>query len=801
MKLENFIKDLIKQKKFNRKSLLILLFAILTIILILIIIPDPDKILYKRFGLIITDENGVVLRSYLNKEDSWCLVDFGEIPDNIAKSVIFSEDRWFYYHFGINPVALIRALLLNIKYKRVVSGGSTITMQVARIAGRNKRNVFYKFYEILQAIKLEILYSKNYILKLYLNYAPYGGNIYGYKSAALRYFGKNPENLSWAEAATLAVLPNAPGLVSPTKSNNILKAKRDALLHKLFSKKIIDSITLEMSLNEEIANLNIPFEIIAPQFCDYVKKRYTEKSNKDYGIVNTTLNAGIQKLVEDIVKANAKKNSLIGINNACAIVIDGQTTEVKAWVASQDFYDEENKGQVNGVIAPRSTGSVLKPFLYAMAIDRGILIPQTLISDIPSNFGSYSPSNSDGKFNGLVTAKEALTRSLNVPAVKILSKIGVDNFYRFLKRAGLKNLFRNSEEYGLPLILGGAEASLYEISGLYLGLARYGVFVEPKIIKEKNSNFKKNLSEKSARLISEGASYLILDVLKEVRRPNSEQLWEYFSSLNPIAWKTGTSYGYKDAWAIGVTPSYIVGVWCGNFDGTPNVLLSGSKVAGNLMLEIFRALESEGKNKAKNIWFSPPKNKLINIEICSKTGYSAGPFCMDKILAEFPISAVPLTVCPYHTVIYTTIDGRYEVCSSCWEPGKYEKKYILNWPAEIMQFLRDRRLLSEARPPHNPACPGIKKSDNVSIIYPLNGITIVIPKDFDGKYQKIAFSAASRKKEISIFWYLNGLYLGKTIGINNFEYLPEPGENILTIVDGESGDSVSVKFNVIYASN
>ncbi len=625
-------------------------------------------------------------------------------------------------------------------------------------------------------------------MKLYLNFAPYGGNIYGYKSASLRYFGKDPKNLTWAEAATIAVLPNTPGIISPMKETRTLENKRNKLLEKLYKRGIIDQTIFEMSLKEEIPSRNNTFETVAPQFCEYVKKN----SDIKYGIIKTTLNLDIQKLVERITQNHSLINSLIGINNASVVVIDVETSEVKAWIGSQDFYDIKNSGQVDGVISPRSTGSVLKPFLYALGIDRGMVLPDTLIPDIPTNFGSYSPLNSDGKFNGMVTVKDALTRALNVPAVRLLSKLGVDNFYRFLKNAGLKNLFRNSEEYGLTLILGGAEASLFEISSLYLGLARYGEFVTPKVIKDK-----KNKVGISKRLLSEGASFLVLEMLKEVNRPNDEQLWEEFSSLSPIAWKIGTSYGYKDAWAIGVSPSYVVGVWCGNFDGTPNVMLSGSRIAGSLMLDIFRGLP---KN-SKKVWFTHPYKKLTNIEICAKTGYTAGPFCSERKMVEAPVDMIPLPVCPYHTVIYTTLDGKYEVCSACWEPGKYTKKFILNFPAQISQFIRDNRLLNEFRPPHNPNCSGNKKTGNIDIIYPISGITIVVPRDFDGNYQKIIFKSATANKNTILFWYLNGVYITQTQGINNINYLPPQGENILTIVDGDSGETKAVRFNVIYASN
>jgi penicillin-binding protein 1C len=827
-------------KKVKNNFIFILLISILLLLFIFIIfIPSPVKPLLGRESLTIVSENGSLLRVYLNNEDSWCLKSTLLVPQKLKDAVILYEDKYFYYHFGVNPISLIRALIVNIKAKKVKLGGSTISMQVARISGRRSRNIPSKIVEIFQALKLELFHSKEYILKLYLDHAPYGGNIYGYRTASLRYFGKEPEYLSWAEAATLAVLPNSPSLISPLVSQDKLKSKRNELLLRLYEAKKLSYDNYQMALIEDVPMKNLSFQVVAPQFCDTVvknKKNY-KLNGSSKSIITTTLDIQIQQLVEGIIQNHTEIIHGSGISNISALVVDAQTGDIKAWIGSQDFSDDKNKGQINGVLAPRSTGSILKPFLYALAIDRGLLLPDTLLADIPTIFGSYSPSNASGTFSGLVTAKDALINSLNVPAVRVLSSFGVDEFYQFLKRAGLRHLFRSSIEYGLPLVLGGAEATLYEIAQLYYGLVNKGYFsqlnylLKDSVLNSKANNLKPDTDKKpnlnatqndklsptsknedkngykleketkvrikkGKKLISDGSCYLILDILKDLKRPDVDQLWEFFNSSKPVAWKTGTSYGYKDAWAVGANPSWIVAVWSGNFDGTPNVLLSGGKVSGPIMLDIINALPSKSSDR----WFKYPDNALVNLEVCSKTGYAVSSNCPEKKYVDAPVGMLPLQPCPYHKIIYTTLDGKYEVCSNCWKPGEYEKKYVLAWSPEISQYIRDTGLIEDQKPLHNPLCQGFSSTVNMQIIYPGNGLVIVVPKDLNGKYQKVIFQAAHQSRNTYIFWYLNGLYLGKTAGNNNIAFLPPEGENILTIVDQQTGKSISSKFIVIYSS-
>jgi penicillin-binding protein 1C len=494
----------------------------------------------------------------------------------------------------------------------------------------------------------------------------------------------------------------------------------------------------------------------------------------------------LQELVESIVSHHKEILQVSGINNISVIIVETETGKIRVWVGSQDFQDKKTQGEIDGVLSPRSTGSLLKPFLYSLSIDRGFILPDTILRDIPSTFGNYSPMNANGTFMGVVTAKQALINSLNVPSVRLLSMFGVDEFYDFLKKAGLNHLWRTSEDYGLPLILGGAEASPYEIATLYYGLANGGNFSEISWLESKKRVSGKNL-------ISKGSAYLILNVLRELKRPGLEELWNFFSSSKPIAWKTGTSYGYKDAWAAGVTPSWVVVVWSGNFDGTPNPLLSGAKVAGSIMIDIINALPIVSNKK----WFEYPKNDLVTIEVCAETGYAPGPNCPRKMV-EAPVNMIPLRLCPFHKVIYTTLDGKYSVCSSCWEPGNYVQKVMLIWPPDIAQYLRENGVLYSEPPPHKPECKSVN-SDQIEIIYPQNGNKIVIPRDFNGQYQKVVFRAATSSKKTSLYWYIDGELIGTTSGYHLLAFLPEPGVHKITIVEKESGQVSSVTFTSILA--
>ena len=725
-----------------------ILLSVLLILIIWIAFPLKKPIIPVDYSQTILAEDGQMLRVFLNKNEQWCLppVKFDSIPQKLKIAVFLYEDEYFRYHPGVNPVSVIRAIKQNIRSKRVVSGASTINMQVARMKFKNKRNYFSKLKEMLFAVKLNFHYSKNSILALYLNHAPFGGNIIGYKAASMRYFQKQPEKLSWAEAALLAVLPNAPGTISPSQNNALLKQKRNQLLKKLYRKKKISKPVYEMAIVEPIPQKVYPFGLLAP----HLTQQIHNTDNTD--IVKTTINYSFQQYFEFLCKQYACQMKQQGINNLSVIVVDNKKKSVVSYVGSQDYFDVASNGMVDGVHAPRSSGSILKPFLYALSIDEGLITPNTIIFDIPTYFDAFSPNNADEKFNGVVYAKDALRRSLNVPAVRLLNGYGLYQFYSFLKEAGITTLFRNADEYGLPLIIGGAETTPWDIAQLFCGLANSGNFC-PIYVEKKDSLV--TLNEK--KLISNGSSFLTMEMLNELKRPGAEYNWQKYRNTTNIAWKTGTSYGHKDAWAVGSTPAWTVVVWVGNFDGESNVLLNGMESAGPLFFEIFNYLPKD----ASSPWFKKRNSDFKTISLCAETGFVAGPDCPVKRYTNVPREMNALKTCPYHLKYEVDSAETKTVCSLCWSLGHHSKSYLV-YPPEVNYQLNLRGISYELPPDHNPACTGVHPAQNMAFIYPKDSSQIWLPRDFNGELQKVVFKVAHQKPSAKVYWYLDNEYLGAT---------------------------------------
>ena len=771
----------------NRKNIKVTfkkgIIGLLILFILYLIIPLPSPLFKTDYSRVVTDENGEYLRVFLNSNEQWIFPpsETDRIPEKLKIAVINYEDSYFKWHWGFNPVSIVRAAYQNISEGKIVSGASTITMQVARLMNPKPRTIINKILEILLAVKIEFHYSKDNILKAYLGHAPFGGNIRGYKAAALKYFQKSPKGLSWAEAAALAVLPNAPGLVTPFSRNKLLRQKRDKLLKKLYKHKIIDHSTYKLSLLEPIISKVYPFQITAPQFTE----RAINQNKKDF-LIKTTLNIELQQYLEFMVKQYSSELQRQGIKNCAAIVLETKTGKVKAYIGSQDYFDIKNQGMIDGIIANRSSGSVLKPFLYALSIDDGIVIPQTLIKDIPSYFNGYSPQNFDSEFSGIISSKEALIRSLNVPAVRLLNTYGIFKFYSFLKAAGLTTLFRSAEDYGLPLIIGGAEVNLFDMTMLFRGLANGGVFQKSYFI-EKDSL--KNRS-KTSQLISPGACYLTLKMLKDLRRPGTDNFWRRFQNQKPIAWKTGTSYGAKDAWAIGVSPKWTIGVWAGNFDAEPNSNLTGVGSAAPLLFEIFNYLTADEQNK----WFEKADIDFKSVTICKETGFLAGPYCDEKENVDVPFNMAPLKICPYHKNIFIDPKTGYEVCSYCWGKNHLEK-HVLVFPSDVNYYLRKRGQIVETIPPHNPKCTIQTDNNPIDILYPIEMTKILLPREFNGKQEKLIAKVAANRQNDKIFWYIDNTYLGTTQSRHEKSIALSKGWHHLSVID-EDGFSDKVRFFV-----
>ena len=729
------------------------------------------------YGKMIYDRNGKILRAFLNENEQWCFKSQNwQIPEKLQKAVLTFEDKYFYYHQGINPISICNALIRNIKAHKVVSGGSTITMQVCRISNPGNRTILRKFAESLQAVKLEIKYSKNQILSFYLNNAPYGGNIIGIRAASLKYFQREVEQLSWAEAALLAVLPNDPSQLAPGHNDSALTDKRNRLLKKLYQNHEIDEFTLQASLIEPIPQKVFLLPQFAPHFTNFVSNKFSEIE------YHTTLDLDIQQNIETITNSYIHNLNSKGIRNLSAVVTDNTSGNILAWIGSQNFWDKENSGNVDGVLANRSPGSTLKPFLYALSIDDGLITPRTKIQDVPTYFGTYAPKNADHSFNGWVSAHQALVRSLNIPAVRLLNLYGYQRFYHWLEDLDVSTLFRDPSDYGLTLIIGGCEMKMLEIAALYRTLANYGNYQPLRYLQ--NQEIKPPI-----QVISPGASWQILNILNDLARPGNEFYWHQYENQRKIAWKTGTSYGHRDAWAVGTNPQYTIAAWVGNFNGESNNALSGAASAAPLLFSIFNSLP----HTLSQNWFQMPQNEMAERFICKESGLAPSAYCpFDTILV--PRGAHPLKVCPYHQPFQVTSDENNTVCSLCWQGKEHHTQAYLLYPPQVKKYLLENGISCPEIPPHSPECPTSVKN-NLSIIYPNEGAHIFLPRDLNTRQQKLSPQISINNVDLKIYWYLDDEYMGMTDGRENITLLPRTGQHTLTIID-ETGNSATSTFQI-----
>ena len=720
---------------------------------------NTERIFEDRYSVSVLDNNGNIIGVYLNKDEQWHLKSIDKIPEKLKTAVMVFEDKNFYSHNGVDFSAVIRALKDNIFEKRK-TGASTITMQAVKMAQPKERSYFNKYLEIVHAFKLEKYYKKDEILKMYLNNAPYGGNIVGYKTASYMYFRKSPKELTWSEAALLAVLPNSPGLMNVEKNREKLIEKRNFLLKKLYEKNFINERQYRISLKEPVPDKRYSFPVLAPHL---VRRLVNE--NKDKKIIKSTIDSEIQKKTEKAVKDYSEFLKLSGINNTAVLIINNKNYEVTAYAGSQDFYDFENNGQVDGITAKRSPGSLLKPFLYAKVIDEGIAAPQSKIPDVPLYFSNFSPQNADKKYYGMVEMRDALIKSLNIPFVELLKDYGEDKFFYFLKDI-LNFEDRNPERYGLSLILGTKEFTMEEIGILYSGLANYGNF--------KNLKYTKESTEEERQLLTKGASYLTLTTMRELERPGMEK---FYREKNPVSWKTGTSHGRRDGWAAGITPEWTVVVWTGNFTGEGNPNLTGVYTGGNLLFNILKILPKTEKD------FIMPSD-LEKIEVDKETGYRLKYDVPYKEIF-YPKDAKPLKASPYYKKIFVNKNGE-EIDSRDESFNEREEKYILVYPLEVVNyFVRENLDVSNIFSEKTA-----KKT--IKFIYPKNNLKIIVPKDFDGEKSLIVKIANIKNQEL--YWYVNKEYAGKSREKErSFNF--KKGKYEITVVS-ESGETAKINFQV-----
>ncbi len=756
----------------------------------------PHILFNDPVSTIIEDRDGNLLGAKIADDGQWRFPGKEDVPEKFEKAVLTFEDNNFYYHAGFNPLSLYRAAFQDIRAGHIVSGGSTLTMQVIRLSRNDRpRNIYQKMVEIILATRLELTNSKKHILSLYASNAPYGGNVVGLDAASWRYFGRSCRQLSWAETATLAVLPNSPSLIHPGKNRELLVKKRDFLLKKLLLRKIIDTTTYEMALLEPLPDKPLPLPQIAPHLLSRV---YLSEKGKR---IITTINPGFQNKVNAIIDNHYKTLKYNKIYNAAAVIIEVETGNVLTYVGNTVSENNNINGHdVDIITSPRSTGSILKPFLYAAMLDEGKILPTSLVPDIPMQYGSFSPKNYNYSYDGAVPAKQALARSLNVPAVHMLKAYGVDRFHHLLKGLGISTIDYPADHYGLTLILGGAEANLWDLTAAYASLARILIHYSEDNIYYTNDFRKSDYHLESSQtkepivkinepgLLSAASIWFTFNAMVEVNRPESEANWKWFSSKEKIAWKTGTSFGNRDAWAIGITKKYVVGVWVGNASGEGRPGLTGIGSAAPVLFDIYNILPDAP-------WFSAPLDELRKVAICRKSGYKAGIYCTKKDSVYIPERGMRSPVCPYHQLVHLTRDRKYRVNSNCETTDAmiHESWFIL--PPVQEWYYKTKNPDYRVLPPYKPGC----NDETISImdmIYPKDYARIYIPVELEGNKGKVVFEVAHRKPNTEIYWHIDDRYVGMTKYIHQLELQPAIGKHILTLVD-ENGETLIRHFEII----
>ena len=918
------------RKIFRKKIVLKTIPALLPLSIILLFVlanwcfPLPKTRLHPPPSYVVLDRNGEWLRAFLADDNMWrfSLQQSGVssqqrgnhyktsllstdsqkpkadgsvgVSPLLHQAMLTAEDRWFYYHWGINPVSIVTALYDNIKSGEVVRGGSTITMQLARLMEPKARNIPNKLIEMFRALQLELTYSKSEILNFYFNMLPYGGNIVGTGAASRLYFNKPQHAISLGEAALLAAIPNAPERLRPDRFPENAKHARKKILNRLLACRQISEEEWREALREPIRTKRHALPFNAPHLSRLLVKgnRWNIETAAN-GRIYTTIDAKVQKTASRILNEylSASVAGVVGSQSHTAstgaiVVMDTQTRHVLAMVGSHDFFDQGASGQVNGTLAPRSPGSTLKPFVYALAIEQGLITPETLLFDVPVNYAGYEPVNYDGTYNGYVTVRDALAASLNVPAVNLSARLKDVTLHAFLKQAGISTL-SPKKKYGLSMVLGGCEVNLLELTTLYAGLANMGEFApyqivvssQPSAVSHQRSaisnqiedygltnslffdSFRKlkvsenHLAESrepraesysAQRLLREETSFIITEMLTASQLPvntvKNPEAFESTMTLPKIAWKTGTSYGHRDAWCIGYSPKLTVGVWLGNFDGKGVPMLSGADAATPILFALFSALTGQDTHR----WYTTPE-QLKTREVCALTGVLPSLHCPTRKTDVYIPGLSSVKTCTIHKRVYIDRVTGYSLCSHCrnlpsinlnylavksseallqapilspssitlrttalekkrdidWnevESGSTEMnvkttnelhrtarkfKIFEEWPAEAATWLAKNGFAVPVLPEHNPLCTGTIAGTAPVILSPTEDTVYYIRDGIPIENQKIQLSASTSNRTQQLFWFLDGELIFKGDAEQPYWLTPVKGEHVITCVDAE----------------
>lgn len=723
-----------------------------------------------EYSPVVSDSKGLVLHSYLTSTEKWRMkTEINEISPVLRQAIIHKEDKYFYYHPGINHLAIIRALARNVFYGKRTSGASTITMQVARAIEPKKRSYLNKWIEMFRAIQLEWHYSKNEILQLYLNLVPYGGNIEGVKAAALLYLDKNPDHLSLAEITALSVIPNRPSSLVPGKNNPSIIDERNKWLRRFAQEQVFPAKQVADALNEPFDAFRRP----APSFIPHLARRIRQSRTPT---VQTTIDLQMQTGVEKIVSDYARGAALQHIYNASVMVMDNLTGKVLAYCGSSDFSDSMHSGQVDGIVAIREPGSTLKPFVYALAIDKGLMSPKKIIADVPVHYEGYEPENFDKQFNGPVTMEYALEHSLNIPAVKTLRTIGQAELIDLLGQCNFTQVARDRRKLGLSVVLGGCGANLEQLTGIYSALARNGSWVKPSFIEGE--------TQPAKRILSTASSFMITEILSKINRPDFPLNWQSTARMPRIAWKTGTSYGRKDAWSVGYNKRFTVGVWVGNFSGIGNPGIVGALLATPLLFRIFNAIDYNSNES----WYTIPPDCEQRL-VCAETGKAPSDRCVQVVSDYYIPNLTDMQPCNDQQQLAISPDGKFSYCKTCQPATGYRLKWFRFIENSVQQWYADHHIQFEQIPPHNPACEKVFREGAPVILSPRQGTEFLLSRTAP---EPVLLNCRTQENNSRVYWYINDRFY--KMG-NRIFFTPQEGPLKISCTD-EKGRLRSVSISV-----
>lgn len=780
-------------KRFSRRHILAI-GALLLLVAWWFSLPRP---LFDRpLSLVMESADGQLIGARTAADGQWRFPPPDSLPEKFITCLTTFEDQRFFQHPGVDLRALIRAARQNIRAGRIVSGGSTLSMQVIRLAKHNPpRTIWQKMLEITQALRLELSYSKDEILRLWSTHAPFGGNVVGLEAATWRYFGKPPSHLSWGEAATLAVLPNSPALIHPGRNRATLEAKRNRLLTRLVEAGLLDSLSGQLAQAEALPAAPLALPQLAPHLLDRLRR---EKGSGRYQV---SLDMGLQRKLLDISRFQHQRLAQNGINNLAILVVDIESGQTLGYVGNVAGIAPEHSPAVDLIRAPRSPGSLLKPLLYGLALQQGRILPQSLLPDVPLTVNGFRPENFHQKYVGAVPAQQALARSLNIPFVHLLQDFGVPAFHHALQRWQFADIRFAPDHYGLALILGGCEVNLWQTVGWYASMGRMLRHYYPNQGQYAASDWRlpTYLSSPSPtptlraqpELLGAGAAWFTLQAMEQLERPDSEGEWERFRSSRRLAWKTGTSYGFRDAWAVGLDARYAIGVWVGNADGEGRPGLVGVQAAAPILFAVVNSLPA-----AQSAWFEQPYDDCRQSTVCRDSGFRALPICpVDTVW--MPKAGLSAPACPYHTRIHTDAEARWRINRDCATASELFSRSWFQLPPLQAHYYRQHHPGYRPLPPWRADCEPAHNSDQpMALIYPRQPSRIKVPLDFDGQPSATVFTVTHQQSNAQIHWHLDDLYLGATHQFHTQELRPPPGDHVLLLVD-EAGNRLEQRFSIV----